>query len=101
MESMENVQPPSGWRLTPGPQKLSDLTRQHDTEPPSNLGTEPQTPLERYKRNLHNQFIKTLDGSQLRAHAGSPKGGTPRNAREGCRLRNRSQVVIATFGLIP
>ena len=67
MESKENTQPPSSWRLTPTPEKLSDLTKQHEAEPPAPVGPDPQTPLERYKRHLHNQFIKTLDGSHLRA----------------------------------
>lgn len=65
-ESPEKAESFGGWRTTPPPLPVSE-TRRPEPPPASGVTTlQPRTELERYKLDVHNRLIKTLDGSRLR-----------------------------------
>ena len=67
MNPPENAPRPSGWRSTPPPPSLTELARAVPPGPPPPLSLEPRSALDRYKREIHNQLIKTLDSGRLGA----------------------------------
>jgi pilus assembly protein CpaF len=69
MEPGESVTRPGGWHPTPPPVKKIDLANNVDLETTPVLTLEPRSALDRYKRDVHSQLIKTLDSSKLRAYS--------------------------------
>ncbi|MCE9562859.1 MAG: CpaF family protein [Planctomycetes bacterium] len=66
MNPPENARP-SGWRSTPPPQSPTEHARAVPSEPAPLSALEPRSALDRYKRDIHNQLIKTLDSGRLGA----------------------------------
>jgi len=68
MDPSETTPRVTGWKTTPTPLTVEQTVRTPSPEvPPSGtISMEPRTALDRYKRQIHNQFIKTLDGGHLR-----------------------------------
>ena len=67
MEPTASAQQSNGWRVTPLPQSLTELARQVPPEPAPATSLEPRSALDRYKRDIHNQLMKTLNTGRLGA----------------------------------